>query len=394
MSGQARTQRPEQAPVKKKKHRPKRFYDYSLLFAVIFITAFGLIMIYSSSQYTAAIQYDGNSTYYFQRQAIFVCVGIIGAVIVSKFDYHWLKRLSKPLYLLSIILLLAVMVLGVASHGRTRWLRIAGVQFQPTEMAKTTLIILLAALISKYGYRVNQKKYVRILLFVAVIPTALIGQANLSSGIIVAGITAMMLFIGCKVWWPFLTLGAAGLAALIVTKPLLTRWVLANNITGSDSYQFRRVLAWAMPERFTDDSYQTLQGLYAIGSGGITGQGLGESIQKFGKLPEAQNDMIFSIICEELGFIGALAIIFIFLFIIYRLMLIASNAPDLFGSMLCIGVMAHISLQVILNIAVVTNTIPNTGVTLPFISYGGSAILFTIGEIGIALSVSNRIRLE
>ena len=385
---QQQMQRPEA-----KKRRPKRFYDYSLLFAVIFISALGLIMIYSSSQYTAALRYN-DSTYLFKRQALMAGVGLAAALICSKLDYHLLKKFSKPIYVLAILLLIATMILGVASHGRTRWIRIAGVQFQPTEPAKIALIVMLSALISKYGYYINKWKYARLFLLAALVPTLLIGQANLSSGIIMLGITVFMLFVGCRIWWPFLCMGGAALAGLIFTKPIITDWVLKNNVTTTDSYQFMRVLAWAMPERFTADSYQTLQGIYAIGSGGVTGQGLGESIQKFGKLPEAQNDMIFAIICEELGLIGAIAVIFIFFFIIYRLMRLAVNAPDLFGSMLCIGIMAHISLQVILNIAVVTNVIPNTGVTLPFISYGGSAVIFTLIEIGIALSVSNRIRLE
>ena len=382
--------RPEAAPNKK----PRRFYDYSLLFAVIFITAFGLVMIYSSSQYTAALRYQGDGTYYFKRQAMIAAAGLLGAVVVSKIDYRFWKRIAWLGYGLAIVLLVAVMVMGVASHGKTRWIEIFGVQFQPTEPAKIALILILAYLISRYGYYINRWKYARIFLLVAVVPAILVGQANLSSGIILLGIAAVMLFVGCRIWWPFLLAGGLGVSAVLFAKPLIARWVLANNITTSSSYQLRRVLAWAMPERFTADSYQTLQGLYAIGSGGLTGQGLGESIQKFGKLPEAQNDMIFSIICEELGFIGALALIFLFLFIIYRLMMIALNAPDLFGSMICVGIMAHLSLQVILNIGVVTNVIPNTGVTLPFVSYGGTAVLFTLIEIGFALAVSNRIRLE
>ena len=393
MQKQAHAQK-QASQMEAEKRRPKRFYDYSLLFAVLFISALGLIMIYSSSQYTAALRYDGDSTYLFKRQAVMLGIGLFGALVCSKLDYHWLRRLSKPIYIAAILLLIATFFLGVASHGRTRWIRIAGIQFQPTEPAKIALIVMLSTLISKYGYYINRMKYARIYLFVALAPTILIGQANLSSGIIMAGITVFMLFVGCRIWLPFLCMGGAALAGLIFTKPLITDWVLKNNVTTTDSYQFMRVLAWAMPERFSADSYQTLQGIYAIGSGGVTGQGLGESIQKFGKLPEAQNDMIFAIICEELGLIGAIAVIFIFFFIIYRLMRLAVNAPDLFGSMLCIGIMAHISLQVILNIAVVTNVIPNTGVTLPFISYGGSAVIFTMIEIGIALSVSNRIRLE
>ena len=160
-------------------------------------------------------------------------------------------------------------------------------------------------------------------------------------------------------------------------------------------YQYRRIEAWLNPELDPEGkSFQVLQGLYAIGSGGLFGQGLGQSIQKLGFLPESQNDMIFAIICEELGLFGAISIILVFLFMIFRFMVIANNAPDLFGSLLVVGVMGHIAIQVVLNIAVVTNTIPNTGITLPFISYGGTSVLFIMMEMGIVLSVSNRIRLE
>lgn len=160
-------------------------------------------------------------------------------------------------------------------------------------------------------------------------------------------------------------------------------------------YQYRRIEAWLNPELDPEGkSFQVLQGLYAIGSGGLFGQGLGQSIQKLGFLPESQNDMIFAIICEELGLFGAISIILVFLFMIFRFMVIANNAPDLFGALLVVGVMGHIAIQVVLNIAVVTNTIPNTGITLPFISYGGTSVLFIMMEMGIVLSVSNRIRLE
>ena len=160
-------------------------------------------------------------------------------------------------------------------------------------------------------------------------------------------------------------------------------------------HRYRRIEAWLNPELDPEGkSFQVLQGLYAIGSGGLFGQGLGQSIQKLGFLPESQNDMIFAIICEELGLFGAVSIILIFLFMIFRFMVIANNAPDLFGALLVVGVMGHIAIQVVLNIAVVTNTIPNTGITLPFISYGGTSVLFTMIEMGIVLSVSNRIRLE
>ncbi len=220
----------------------------------------------------------------------------------------------------------------------------------------------------------------------------LVTMNNLSSGIIVCGIAFVMLFVACKVKWPFFSIGAAGLGVLAFAGPIgkaLTQIGLLQ------AYQYRRIEAWLNPESDpTDKGFQVLQGLYAIGSGGLVGQGLGESIQKLGFVPEAQNDMIFSIICEELGLFGAISIILIFLFMIYRFMLIANNAPDLFGALLVVGVMGHIAIQVILNIAVVTNTIPNTGITLPFISYGGTSVLFLLMEMGVVLSVSNQIKLE
>lgn len=201
-----------------------------------------------------------------------------------------------------------------------------------------------------------------------------------------------MLFVSCKVKWPFFSIGALGLTTLAFAGPI---GKFLTTVGLLQPYQYRRIEAWLNPESDpTDKGFQVLQGLYAIGSGGLVGQGLGESIQKLGFLPESQNDMIFAIICEELGLFGAVSIILIFLFMIYRFMIIANNAPDLFGALLVVGVMGHIAIQVILNIAVVTNTIPNTGITLPFISYGGTSVLFLLMEMGIVLSVSNQIKLE
>jgi cell division protein FtsW len=221
---------------------------------------------------------------------------------------------------------------------------------------------------------------------------AIVAANNLSSGIIVVGIAFVMLFVACKVKWPFFLCGALGLGTIAVAGPLA---IFLEKIHLLKAYQLERIHVWMNPEAYPQDGgFQVLQGLYAIGSGGLVGKGLGESIQKMGFVPEAQNDMIFSIICEELGLFGAVSIILVFLFMIFRFMLIADNAPDLFGSLLVVGVMAHIAIQVILNIAVVTNTIPNTGITLPFISYGGTSILFLMIEMGMVLSVSNQIKLE
>ena len=184
-------------------------------------------------------------------------------------------------------------------------------------------------------------------------------------------------------------LGAAVVVAAIVIGPMLVKMGVLQ------AYQLNRIMVWQSPEAYASDGgFQVLQGLYAIGSGGIFGKGLGNSIQKLGFVPEAQNDMIFAIICEELGLFGAACLILLFLFMLYRFLVIANNAPDLMGSLIVIGAMSHIAIQVILNIAVVTNTIPNTGITLPFISYGGTSLLFLMLEMGLVLSVSNRITLE
>jgi cell division protein FtsW len=225
-------------------------------------------------------------------------------------------------------------------------------------------------------------RVVVIMAFIGV-PTALILDGNLSSGITIFMIGMVMFYVAADHGWPFFVAGGLGIAAIVgMFKAGILEKVL-------EPYQMNRINAWLHPFLYADnEGFQTVQSLYGIASGGLTGKGPGQSIQKLGYLPEAQNDMIFAIICEELGLMGALAVILMFTILIWRFLLIANAAPDLFGSLLVVGVMAHISLQVVLNIAVVTNTIPNTGVTLPFISYGGTSIVFLMMEIGIALNVS------
>ena len=265
-------------------------------------------------------------------------------------------------------------------------------QLPATEFVKIALIVMLAAVITSMGNRINRLKSAMAVAGLALPLAGLIAMNNLSSGIIVCGIVFVMLFVACKVKWPFFAMGAAAGGILAGAGPIGNALLQIGLLK---PYQFNRIEAWLNPESDpTGNGFQVLQGLYAIGSGGLVGQGLGESIQKLGFLPESQNDMIFAIICEELGLFGAVSIILIFLFMIYRFMVIANNAPDLLGAMLVVGVMGHIAIQVILNIAVVTNTIPNTGITLPFISYGGTSILFLLMEMGMVLSVSNQIRLE
>lgn len=381
----------EEAGYRKKK-KVRRFYDYSLLFTIIFLTVFGLIMIYSASSYKAQALYDGDGAYFMKRQAVIALGGFFIMLVISKIDYHVFARFAGMAYGLSYVLMIAVSIVGHEVNGKKRWLGVGALRFQPTEFVKIALIVSLSVVITRYGKRINNLKTMFFVAGLAMPLALLVTLNNLSSGIIIVGIVFVMLFVatnkklifaGCVAFAGFVLAFAGQIGAALTSIGLL------------HDYQLNRINVWLSPEKYAQEGgFQVLQGLYAIGSGGLMGKGLGESIQKMGFVPEAQNDMIFSIICEELGLFGAVSVILIFLFMIYRFMLIANNAPDLFGALMVVGVMGHIAIQVILNIAVVTNTIPNTGITLPFISYGGTSVLFLMMEMGIVLSVSNQIKLE
>ena len=375
-----------------KKKRSQRFYDYSLLFTIAFLIMFGLLMIYSASSYKAQIDYNGNAAYFMTRQGVIALVGFLVMIGISKLDYRWYAKFYKLAILVSWVLMIAVSLVGRQVNGKRRWLGVGPLSFQPTELVKITVIVSTAALLVKLGRNVDRSAGIARVAMVVLPLAGIVAANNLSSGIIIAGIGFVMMFVASrKKLWYFLVTAAGGL--VIAFAPQIGNGLAAIHLL--KPYQLSRINVWKNPEAFADrGGYQVLQGLYAIGSGGLFGKGLGESIQKLGFVPEAQNDMIFSIICEELGLFGAISLILVFMFMIYRFMVIASNAPDLFGSLLVVGVMAHIAIQVILNIAVVTNTIPNTGITLPFISYGGTSIMFLEAEMGMVLSVSNQIKLE
>ncbi len=378
--------------MSKKKKRSQRFYDYSLLFTIVFLTIFGLVMIYSASSYTAQIHYDGNAAYYMTKQGAIALGGFAIMIMVSKMDYHWYARFSNLAIVVSWGLMIAVSLFGRKINGKRRWLGVGTLSFQPTELVKITVIVAMAALITRIGKDVDRTAGITRAALITLPLAAIVAHNNLSSGIIIAGIGFVMMFVASKKMLLY-ALCVIGAGAMLVGAGPIGNALTTMKIL--KPYQLTRINVWLDPEAYpTTGGYQVLQGLYAIGSGGLFGKGLGESIQKLGFVPEAQNDMIFSIICEELGLFGAVLVIFLFVFMIYRFMLIASNAPDLFGSLLVVGVMAHIAIQVVLNIAVVTNSIPNTGITLPFISYGGTSILFLMIEMGMVLSVSNQIKLE
>lgn len=376
----------------KKKGKIRRFYDYSLVFTIIFLTVFGLIMIYSSSSYSAQLAYDGDDFHFVRRQGLIALAGLVIMLIISKMDYHFFARFAKFAYILSYILMILVITVGIERNGQKRWLGVGSISFQPTEFVKIALVLYLSVIIVKMGKKVDQNEGLLAIAIRTFPIGALVAVNNLSSGLIIMGIGFVMAFVASKKKAPFLLCIGAVLVVYFTAGPLVQFIYSKNPDIG---YRLSRILVWQDPEAFASGGgYQVLQGLYAIGSGGLWGKGLGESVQKLGFLPEAQNDMIFSIICEELGLFGAVSVILVFLFMIYRFMVIANNAPDLLGAMIAVGVMGHIAIQVILNIAVVTNTIPNTGITLPFISYGGTSVLFLMAEMGLVLSVSNQIKLE
>lgn len=379
------------AKRRKRQGQSEYFFDYSLLFIVLFLLGFGLVMLYSTSSYEAAQDY-GSSTFYLVKQLKATILGLIGMLIVANIPYHFWEKFYGVGYLVSAALLLLIIPFGYESGGAKRWFRFGGLSVQPAEIAKLAMILFFAVMICKMGKAIRTWRGFIALMMMPVPIVLMVWRitSNLSSAIIIMGIAILMVFVASPDYKKFVLLGLTGIAgaALIVMY-------IVNSAADGLNYRGERVLAWLNPEAYvTDTGYQTLQALYAIGSGGIFGKGLGQSMQKLGFIPEAQNDMIFSIICEELGLFGAVAIILMFIMLIWRLMVIANNAPDLFGALLVVGVMAHIAIQVILNIAVVTNTIPNTGISLPFISYGGTAILFQLAEIGLVLNVAKRIQLK
>lgn len=369
------------------KERPKRavsYFDYNLLFLVIFLICFGLVMLYSSSSYicsnSAKYNYDG--AYYLKLQLRNAIIGAVGMVALIFVDYCVWKRFALLAYFVSIGLCVAVIFIGAESHGSTRWIDLGPISFQPSEVAKVGIIIFLAMFLERVAKQLADWKNLAKVFGLLLPVVGAVAYNNLSTAIIIMGIAVCMIFVASPKYWHFGVLAGVVVVLAIVAIVLFP-------------YRLDRVDAWLHPETADSGSvYQTLQGLYAIGSGGLFGKGLGESLQKMGNVPESQNDMIFTIICEELGLFGAVSLILLFMLVIWRMMVIANNAPDLFGSLIVVGVMSHIAIQVILNIAVVTNSIPNTGVILPFVSYGGTSFAILMCEVGLVLGVSRKIRLE
>ena len=348
--------------------------DYGLVITVLLLVIIGWYVLYSTSAYNGQVKFQ-DSFYYLKKQLFATSLGLVGMYAMANIDYHIWQRFALPAYILSLVLSLLVLFVGDEYNGSKRWLSFGPLSFQPSEFAKFAVIVFLAWMIERLGKRMKKFK-VLIIVMLSILPiVGLVGACNLSTAIIILGIGVVLVFVASPAYAQFVWLGIAAIGFMTI-------------FLATASYRLERIAIWLNPEAY-EKGYQTLQGLYAIGSGGLFGRGTGESIQKLGFVPEAQNDMIFSIICEEWGLVGASFLILLFLILIWRFFVIAVHAKDLFGSLIAAGAMAHFMIQVILNIAVVTNTIPNTGITLPFVSYGGTSVLFLLMEIGVVLNVSN-----
>ena len=371
----------------------EQYLDYDLLLVIIFLMCFGLVMLYSTSAYEAEVDL-GNDLYYFTRQAAIGAGGFLIMFGVSRLDYHLYGAFAVEIYIFAMIMMALVQTpLGVTLNGARRWIQLPGnLTLQPAEITKIAVILFISYELCRLGRKAyTMEGIIRVFVFGAIASGGVLFLTdNLSTAIIVMAITCILIFVIHPKLKPFVILLVVGIAVAAVGII-----ILSATVANSDNFRLQRIISWLNPEATADSgSYQVMQGLYAIGSGGFFGKGLGNSTQKLGVIPEAQNDMILVVICEELGVLGALILLVLFGILLYRLMFIARNAPDLYGSLIATGIFAHIALQVTLNIAVVTGLLPTTGITLPFISYGGTAILFLLAEMGIALGISRRIRLE
>ncbi|MBQ2997876.1 MAG: putative lipid II flippase FtsW [Oscillospiraceae bacterium] len=363
------------------KHRRGKI-DVTFLVLVLILLTFGLVMLFSAS-YAFAFYNEGNSFYYIERQLFFAVAGVAAMLFVSQVNYKILQKYSLLLFAGSVALLLIADIFMRDQYGFARWIYIGSFSFQPSEIAKFAIIVLFAHFAATNADKMQTFKY-GVLPFgicLGTVALLVILSRHLSGTIIILALgIAMMWFGGTKMRYFAMLVGAGAAAVVIVLV-----------VPAFMEYAGDRVTTWLDP--YSDplgEGFQTIQSLIAIGSGGLWGTGLGNSRQKYLYIPEPQNDFIFPVVCEELGFIGASLILILFALLIFRGYFIAMHCSDKFGALLAAGCITHIGLQVVLNIAVVTGTIPNTGISLPLFSYGGTALLMTLGEMGVILSVSKK----
>lgn len=361
-------------------------FDFILFVIIIILLSLGIVMVLSASA-PSAIAESGNSYSYVIQQLKAAILGIILMLIISKIDYRLYKKFYKAIYWISVLILLLVLIpgLGLSSNGATRWIDLKFIQFQPSELTKIGLIVFYAGYLADHKSELKSfwKGFVKPLIYILP-PIAILYfvQNHLSASVVIGAVTCvMMIMAGCRLLY-FVIAGLIG--ALVMTVG-----IIALQATGKGGFRIKRIMSFMDPwADATEVGWQAVQGLYAIGSGGLFGVGLGESKQKYLYIPEPHNDFIFSILAEELGFVGCAIVILLFAIFIWRGILIAIKSPDMFGSLLATGITTLIGVQVIINIGVVTSSIPNTGMPLPFFSYGGTALLILLCSCGVLLNIS------
>ena len=368
-------------------------FDFSFFLVVIILLAFGLVMLFSATYASAKLSRDSNydSFFYIKRQLVFAVIGIVAMIAASFVDYHFFmnKFIIKLAGLISVGLVLLTKVIGTTMGGAQRWIKIGEITIQPSEILKFVTIIIIAEYMQRNYDKLGdfKKGFFPILLRIGIACGLVLFQPHISGTVILFIMSICMLCIGGA--------KASHLLLIVIGVGILGILILVVFPALGFEYVNARLLSWRDPEAdIQGDTFQTYQSLVTIGSGGIFGQGLGNSRQKYSYLPVTENDFIFPVIVEELGFVGAMFVILLFVILIVRGFYIAANAPDKFGMLLCSGIVIQLGIQAFLNIAVTTNAIPNTGVSLPFISYGGTALLMQLGEIGIILNISRKAALQ
>ncbi len=351
--------------------------DFSFLVIVLMLVIYGLIMVFSASS-ASAHYYQDDALYFIKRQLLWAVLGIIAMFVISRIPYKVVYKLALPIFAVSVVCLVLVPIVGREINGAKRWLGFGSFGFQPSELAKFAMIIFLSKLLSDNKFNLNDyvKGFWAYLCIIGGIALIILIEPHLSGAMVVALVSLVILYMAganMKHMLTLIPLGGVALAAAIIIEP----------------YRMKRFITFLDP--FADtlgDGWQVVQSLYAIGSGGLFGLGLGQSRQKFLYIPEPHNDFIFSIICEELGFVGAALAIILFIMLIWRGIRISLLAPDKFSSLLSGGIISLVAIQVLMNIAVVTSSMPATGVPLPFFSYGGTSLLFMLASMGVVLNIS------
>lgn len=392
--------------TQKRKKIKKSTPDFLLIGLIIGLVAFGVVMVYSASYDYATTRLGKSPTYFAKKQLFMGIAGVVAMLwIAFRFDYHICtnRKLVRLFYGGSVLLAASVRFIGFEANGAKRWIKLGPIQMQPSELVKLAVVLMVSSYIIRNRKTMNQLRTRIIAWLIVGVPAGIVTVlgSNLSSGIVILGVGALIIFSASpKVWYYFCL---AGLGVLLVFG---VRQLAIKTPPGEDTtipivkdilpaYRIDRIRAWTNP--FLDkqgDGYQTVQALYAVGSGGLFGRGLSQSIQKRGFMPEPYNDIIFAVICEELGLVGALVLMLVYGIIVIRGMAIAMRAPDYAGSFIAIGITGMVGLQAIINIAVNTNTIPTTGMQLPLISYGGTALGILLATLGLLLNISRFSNIE